>query len=50
MGRVGVSLDNRPIEYFFSILKQEWLIDIPAKERSQSRIKREIENFVGLLS
>ncbi len=25
MGRIGISLDNRPIEYFFSILKQEYL-------------------------
>ena len=25
MSRVGVSLDNRPIEYFFSILKYEYL-------------------------
>ncbi len=27
MGRIGVSLDNRPVEYFFSILKQEYLFD-----------------------
>ncbi len=27
MGRVGVSLDNRPVEYFFSILKQEYLFE-----------------------
>ncbi len=27
MGRVGVSLDNRSVEYFFSILKQEYLFD-----------------------
>ncbi len=25
MGRIGISLDNRPVEYFFSILKQEYL-------------------------
>ncbi len=25
MERVGVSLDNRPIEYFFSIFKQEYM-------------------------
>ncbi len=25
MGRLGISLDNRPVEYFFSILKQEYL-------------------------
>ncbi len=27
MGRVGVSLDNRQVEYFFSILKQEYLLE-----------------------
>ncbi len=25
MGRIGIALDNHPIEYFFSILKQEYL-------------------------
>ncbi len=28
MSRVGVSLDNRPIEYFFSILKHEYLWEL----------------------
>ncbi len=27
MGRLGISLDNRPVEYFFSVLKQEYLFD-----------------------
>ena len=25
MSRIGNSLDNRPCEYFFSVLKQEYL-------------------------
>ncbi len=31
MGRISNSLDNRPIEYFFSILKQEYLKDYLGK-------------------
>ena len=38
MSRVSGSLDNRPIEYFFSILKQEHLRIIKLQDRSFDKI------------
>ena len=43
MSRVGNSLDNRPIEFFFKILKHEYLRLIPLKERTLQRLNKEIE-------
>jgi len=43
MSRVGNSLDNRPIEYFFSILKQEYLRTIKLRDRSFDKINKELE-------
>lgn len=46
MGRPSVSLDNRPAEYFFSILKQECIYRIPEKERTIERVTSEIHRFI----
>ena len=43
MSRVGNSLDNRPIEFFFKILKHEYLRLIPIKERTLQKLNNEIE-------
>ena len=43
MSRIDNALDNRPIEYFFSILKQEYLRKIPVKERTIEKIKNELD-------
>ncbi len=46
MGRVGVSLDNRPIEYFFSVLKQEYLSGYVLNfENTKSLIEKSIYDY-----
>ncbi|GMO13989.1 MAG: IS3 family transposase [Mycoplasmoidaceae bacterium] len=45
MSRKGNSLDNRPIEYFWRILKYEWIYKIPYNERTYERMVTEINNF-----
>lgn len=42
MSRIGNSLDNRPAEYFFSILKHEYLRLIPIKNRTLENTSRAI--------
>ena len=39
MGRVGKSLDNRPIEFFWNVLKKEALNNIPYEERTLERVQ-----------
>lgn len=47
MGEVGNSLDNRPIEYFFSILKQECVYDLSKRGVvSKAGVIKEITNFI----
>ncbi len=46
MSRVANSLDNRPIEYWFSILKEEFLIRIDYEKFSIQKLDREIKNFI----
>lgn len=46
MGTVDESLDNRPIEYFFSILKYEWLYRVNIIEMSFEEIHEEIKKFI----
>ena len=46
MGRIGISLDNRPIEYFFSILKQEYLYDgVYSHEKTLIKISESICDY-----
>ena len=46
MGRIGISLDNRPIEYFFSILKQEYLYDgVYSHEKTLIKILESIYDY-----
>ncbi|QZE12376.1 IS3 family transposase [Mycoplasma sp. Ms02] len=46
MSRVGNSLDNREIEYFFSILKTELIYNISTKDMSFVELKSQINNFI----
>jgi transposase InsO family protein len=46
MGRRGVSLDNRPIEYFWSNLKDECINLIPYKERTFEVVWKNILEYV----
>lgn len=46
MSPVGNSLANRPIEYFWSIIKYECIYNIPYHERTKERIIKEIEKFI----
>ena len=47
MSRVGNALDNRPIEYWFSIFKSECLSQLnPETVITFNDLKREIENFI----
>ena len=45
--RKANSLDNRPAEYFFSIIKTECLNLIPLKERSSEKIFIEFNKFIN---
>ena len=47
MGRIGISLDNRPIEYFFSILKQEYLYDgVYSHKKTLIKISESIYDYI----
>ena len=43
--RVSKHLDNRPIEYLFSILKHEWLYRMPPQE-NEEKLRSEIKKFI----
>ena len=45
MGKVGVSLDNYPIEHHFSFLKTECLWNIPFEERTLEKVNSEIRDY-----
>ncbi len=47
MSRVGNSLDNREIEYFFSCLKGEYLNHINTHNMSYDEIKKHIEWYIN---
>ena len=46
MSRIGNCLDNRPIEYWFSILKSELIEQINFQERNFEKLKYEIKKFI----
>lgn len=46
MSRLGNSLDNRPIEYFFSIIKSEWLNVISSNRMTFEEVSIEIDKFM----
>lgn len=46
MSRVGNSLDNREVEYLFSILKTELIYNLNIKEITFNKLKVEIENWI----
>ncbi|MDR2369550.1 MAG: IS3 family transposase [Mycoplasmataceae bacterium] len=46
MGRRGVSLDNRPIEYFWSNLKDECINQIPYKKRTFEEVWTRILEYI----
>ncbi len=43
MSRVGNSLDNRPVEFFFRVLKQEYLKKFPIEGRTIQNLQEQIE-------
>jgi len=47
MSSVGKSLENRPIEFFWSNLKEECLNWIPFEERTLERVQKEIINYIN---
>ena len=47
MSRLGNCLDNQPIEYFFSIIKQECIKKIPFQKRTFKKLKFEIISFIN---
>ncbi|WP_084107695.1 IS3 family transposase [Mycoplasmopsis pullorum] len=46
MARIGNSLDNREVEYFFSILKSECLKLIDVTKINFAELKSIIDNFI----
>ena len=46
MSRVGVSLDNRPAEYFFRLIKSELLNHLKSIERKFNNIKKSIADYI----
>jgi transposase InsO family protein len=46
MGRRGISLDNRPIEYFWSNLKDECINQIPYKKRTFEEVWTKILEYI----
>lgn len=46
MSRVGVSLDNRPAEYFFNLIKSESLKHLKGIERNFNNIKESIAEYI----
>jgi len=47
MSRVGNSLDNREVEYFFGCLKSEYLNNIDTKNMKIQEIKQHIERYIN---
>ena len=47
MGKVGISLENRPIEYFFSILKSEYLKKLNLHLMTPSDIQKVLKKFMN---
>ncbi|MBN4089692.1 IS3 family transposase [Mycoplasma enhydrae] len=47
MSRIGNSLDNRPIEYWFSILKEECLRKHQLNDLKFDQIKELIDGFIN---
>ena len=47
MSRLGNSLDNRPIEYWFSILKEECLNHCDINKYSYEEVELLISNFIN---
>ena len=47
MSRVGNSLDNREIEYWFSLLKTELINTINLKETSYNDLSKFIDDYVN---
>ena len=46
MSRVGNSLDNRVVEFWFSILKTELIYKLNIKKMSFKELENEIMNFI----
>ena len=46
MSCVGVSLDNRPAEYFFNLIKSERLNHLKGIERKFNNIKESIVEYI----
>ena len=46
MGEIGISLENRPVEYFFSILKTEYLKKLSLHLMTPEEVKSEITKFM----
>ena len=46
MSRVGNSLDNRVVEFWFSILKTELIYNLNIKKMSFKELENEIANFI----
>jgi len=47
MSSIGKSLENRPIEFFWSNLKEECLNWIPYEERTLERIQKQVTNYIN---
>ena len=45
MSNIGNCLDNRPIEYFFSILKTELINKIPFQQRTFKYVNQKIQEY-----
>ncbi|MDJ1648790.1 hypothetical protein [Mycoplasma phocimorsus] len=48
LSRVSNSLDSREIEYWFSILKSEYLNRIEISKMTLKELKKVIKNFVNI--
>ena len=46
MSRVGNALDNRVVEFWFSILKTELIYNLNTKKISFKELENEIANFI----
>lgn len=47
MSRVGNSLDNRPIEFFWSNIKEECINQIPYEQRTYDVVFRKIKEYIN---
>ena len=46
MGRIGKSLDNRPVEFFFGLIKYEWLFPFGFANKTFIDVKNEIDWYI----